>query len=91
MKKQDLIKRISTNVEITQEKANKAINEVFEAIAEAMERDESYNQDKFGTFKPVTRKARKGRNPQTGEPVDIPAKKAVKLVVSGALKDRLNK
>lgn len=92
MKKSELVKAIMEKVEgVTAEKVGQCINATFEAIAEALEKGDSYNQDKFGTFKTQDREARKGRNPQTGETVDIPKKKAVKLVVSGRLKDKINK
>lgn len=90
MKKSDLVKEITSKVDVTADKAGKIVNIVFDAIAEALTNGDSYNQDKFGTFKVVERAPRKGRNPQTGEVVDIPAKKAVKLVISGHLKKQVN-
>ena len=91
MKKSDLVKVIVSEVDgITAEKAGKVINVLFEAIGGALIAGDSYNQDKFGTFKVVGRAARKGRNPQTGETVEIPEKQAVKLVVSGYLKAKIN-
>ena len=90
MKKSDLVKKITAEVDVTGEKVNKIINILFEALAEALESDDSYNQDNFGTFKVVSRKPRKGRNPQTAEIISIPEKKTVKFVVSGTLKKKLN-
>ena len=58
--------------------------------ADALAEGESYNQKNFGTFKRIDRAPRKGRNPQTREIVDIPASKALKVVVSNALKEKLN-
>ncbi|MNR54739.1 DNA-binding protein HU [compost metagenome] len=72
------------------DKASKTVNAVFDIISEALSAGDSYSQDKFGTFKTVDRAPRKGRNPQTGEEIEIDAKKAVKLVVSGHLKDSVN-
>lgn len=91
MKKADIVKKITSETEISAEKAGKIINIVFEAIAEGLVNGENYNQDRFGTFKIVTRAARKGRNPQTGEVVEIPEKQAIKFVVSGQLKGEINK
>lgn len=91
MKKSDIIKAITSEVDISVDKASKTINIVFDKITEALENGDSYNQDKFGTFKIVERAPRKGRNPQTKEIIDIPAKKAIKLVVSSHLKERINK
>ena len=90
MKKSDLVKIITSEVDITAEKASKVINVIFDAVGKSLIDGDSYNQDKFGTFKVVERAPRKGRNPQTGEVVEIPSKKAVKLIVSGYLKDSIN-
>lgn len=92
MKKAELVAKLVERVEgLTAEKASKTVNEMFDIIAEALVEGDSYSQDKFGTFKIVDRAARKGRNPQTGEEITIDAKRAVKLVVSGHLKDQVNK
>ena len=92
MRKADLVAELVSRVEgLTVDKASKAVNAVFEIIAEALERGDSYSQDKFGTFKVVTRAPRKGRNPKTGEQIEIEAKKAVKLIVSSHLKESVNK
>lgn len=92
MRKAELVSKLVDRVEgLTVDKASKAINEVFDIIAEALEKGDSYSHDKFGTFKVVTRAPRKGRNPKTGDTIDINAKNAVKLVVSSHLKDVVNK
>lgn len=91
MKKAELVDVLVAEVEgLTQEKASKAINVVFETLGKALIEGDAYSQDKFGTFKVVERAARKGRNPQTGEVIDIPAKLAVKFVPSQHLKDGVN-
>jgi DNA-binding protein HU-beta len=90
MKKSDIVKAITDQVDITADKAGKIINTIFDTISEGLINGDSYNQDKFGTFKSVDRAPRKGRNPQTGEVVEIKAKKAIKLIVSGHLKERIN-
>lgn len=91
MRKAELVSKLVDRVEgLTVDKASKAINGVFDIIAEALEKGDSYSHDKFGTFKVVTRAKRKGRNPKTGDTIDIDAKNAVKLVVSSNLKDVVN-
>lgn len=91
MKKAELVTVLVSEVEgLTQEKASQTINVIFETLGEALIKGDSYSQDKFGTFKVVERAARKGRNPQTGEVIDIPAKLAVKFVPSQHLKDGVN-
>lgn len=92
MRKAELVSKLVDRVEgLTVDKASKAINATFEILAETLAKGDSYSQDKFGTFKVVTRAPRKGRNPQTGEEIDIAAKNAVKLVVSSHLKNVVNK
>lgn len=92
MKKAELVAKLVERVEgLSADKASRTVNEMFDIIAEALVEGDSYSQDKFGTFKIVDRAARKGRNPQTGKEIEIEAKRAVKLVVSGHLKDQVNK
>ncbi|MDF2533877.1 MAG: hypothetical protein K0R18_34 [Bacillales bacterium] len=91
MRKAELVSKLVDRVEgLNADKASKAVNAIFDIISEALEKGDSYSQDKFGTFKVVTRAPRKGRNPKTGETIDIDAKAAVKLVVSSHLKDSVN-
>ncbi len=61
-----------------------------EGIAQDLLRVGSCNIPGIGKLKVVERKARKGRNPTTGEPMDIPAKKVVRLSPSSTITDRLN-
>ena len=68
----------------------KVIEEFADLCSDCGAEGESYNQKNFGTFKRIDRAPRKGRNPQTREIVDIPASKALKVVVSNALKEKLN-
>jgi Bacterial nucleoid DNA-binding protein len=91
MKKSELVEKVLSKVEgASADIVSKVINATFESIGEALEAGDSYNHDKFGTFKTVERAARKGRNPQTGEEIIIEAKKAPKLVPSSHLKNRVN-
>lgn len=91
MKKSELVAKLVDRVEgLGSDTASKTVNAVFEIIAEALEKNDSYSHDKFGTFQVVTRAPRKGRNPKTGEQIDIAAKSAVKLVVSSHLKKSVN-
>jgi nucleoid DNA-binding protein len=89
--KSDLVKNVTDKVDdITASKTSDVINAVFESITEGLEIGDKYNQERFGTFKVVRRAPRKGRNPRTGEEIQIPAKNAVKFVTSGILKDKIN-
>lgn len=92
MKKAELVQKMVERVDgLDADMASKSVNAVFEILGEALSNHDSYSHDKFGTFKTVTRAPRKGRNPKTGETIDIAAKSAVKLTVSPHLKNSVNK
>lgn len=92
MKKAEFAEKlVERNDFLTKEKASKVINDVFEILGEALENGDHYTHDNFGSFKVVDRAPRKGRNPQTGEEILIPAQKAVKFTPSGSLKDKVSK
>ena len=87
MNKQDLIKDIAERGEFTKADAEAALKAVQGAIAAALTRGDKITLPGFGTFKVVETAARTGRNPQTGEPVEIPAKRKIKFNPTQALKD----
>ena len=89
MNKQDLVKLVSEKTGITKEAAGQAQKTVIEAIASALEKGDSVSLIGFGSFKVVERAARGGRNPSTGEKIQIPASKAVKFTPSKVLKERV--
>jgi DNA-binding protein HU-beta len=70
--------------------SEKAIKAIFECIAEALKNGEEVKLIGFGTFKTSLRKATIGRNPRSGEAINIPAKKVVKFVPGLALKEAAN-
>lgn len=86
MNKGDLINEVAKVVSSKKE-AQEAVDSVFASITSAMKTGETVTLVGFGTFKVVERKARKGRNPQTGEEIDIKASKAPKFTPGKALKD----
>lgn len=91
MKKHDIAKAISDRMDgVTLTQIEDCIDTFFEVLTDALVEGDYYNQKNFGTFKKIDRAARKGRNPQTKEVVEIPASKALKIVVSSALKEKLN-
>ena len=89
MNKQDLVKLVSEKTGITKEAAGQAQKTVIEAISSALEKGDSVSLIGFGSFKVVERAARGGRNPSTGEKIQIPASKAVKFTPSKVLKERV--
>ena len=89
MNKQDLVKLVSEKTGISREAAGQAQKTVIEAIASALEKGDSVSLIGFGSFKVIDRAAREGRNPSTGEKMQIPASKAVKFTPSKVLKERV--
>jgi len=89
MKKDDLVTFVSEKANITRKAAGETINAVLEGIASSLEQGDSISLIGFGSFKIVQRSAREGRNPRTGEKLQISASKAVKFTAGKALKQRV--
>jgi nucleoid DNA-binding protein len=70
----------------TKKEAQAAVDRVFSSITGALRRGEAVTLVGFGTFKVQQRKARQGRNPQTGAPLQIAARKVPRFVAGKALK-----
>ncbi len=86
MNKGDLVKEVAKVVN-TKKEAQAAVDCVFSTITKALKKKDTVTLIGFGTFKVAQRKARKGRNPQTGAEIKISAKKVAKFVPGTALKD----
>lgn len=86
MNKGDLINKVS-EVLNSKKEAYAAVDCMIGAVTEALSNNDSVTLVGFGTFKTAARKARKGRNPQTGKEIDIPARTVPKFVPGKALKD----
>ena len=69
------MKAVSTQAELTQKDAAKVVDALFETISNTLAKEEKIQLVGFGTFEVRDRAARKGRNPQTGEEIDIAASK----------------
>jgi len=89
MNKGDLINEVA-KVASTKKEAQEAVDCVLSSITKAMKTGDTVSLVGFGTFKVVERKARKGRNPQIGEEIDIKASKAPKFTPGKALKEAVN-
>jgi len=89
MNREDLVKLVSEKTGITKKAAEQAQKAVIEVISSTLEKGDSISLIGFGSFKVVERAARKGRNPSTGEKMQIPASKAVKFTPSKSLKERV--
>lgn len=86
MNKADLINEVAQVVG-TKKEAQAAVDCVVSSITKALKKGDAVTLVGFGTFKVVSRKARMGRNPSTGEEITIKASKAAKFVPGKALKD----
>jgi nucleoid DNA-binding protein len=86
MNKADLVNEVAKVVS-TKKQAQAAVDRVLSTITAALKKGESVTLVGFGTFKVQERKARRGRNPQTGAQIFIQARKAPRFVAGKALKD----
>ena len=89
MNKRDLVKEVAKVVS-TKKQAQAAVDCVFSTITSALKKNDTVTLIGFGTFKVAQRKARKGRNPQTGQEMTIKAKKVPKFVPGKTLKDAVS-
>jgi DNA-binding protein HU-beta len=89
MTKSDLIEGLSTKAELTRPRAEELVDFLLDNIVDALKRGEKVNISGFGTFTVSVRKARTGRNPKTGEPIEIPAARSAKFKAGKTLKEAL--
>jgi DNA-binding protein HU-beta len=87
MNKQELIEKMSSKSGLTKTQAEKALNAIEESIINALSSGDKVTLVGFGTFSILHRKERKGRNPQTGQEMTIPAKKTPKFAPAKVLKE----
>ena len=85
MNKGELVEKVAKNSGLSKTDAEKALASILDAIAEAVATGEKVTLIGFGTFSVSERAAREGRNPQTGETMQIPAKKIVKFKAGSKL------
>ncbi len=90
MTKAELVEKIYAKAGLpTKTMAESALDAVIASVREALAEGESVTFTGFGTFKVSERAARKGRNPRTGEEIEIPASKVAKFTPGKQLKDAL--
>lgn len=90
MNKNDLVAAVATGTGLSKTDATKAVDEVFDQITGALKRGDDVRLVGFGTFLVTKRAASQGRNPRTGEPLNIPASKRPKFTPGKGLKDAVN-
>lgn len=86
MTKSDLIAIVARKVNLTNKAAKEAVQTVLEGVRDALKKGEKVVLTGFGTFTVRSRVARKGRNPQTGAEISIPARKTPGFTAGKALK-----
>ena len=87
MTKAELIEAVGKATDLSKAKAQEAIDATFDAVAKAIKKDKKFLVPGFGSFAVTKRKARKGRNPRTGEVIKIKASKSVKFKPAAKLKE----
>jgi DNA-binding protein HU-beta len=87
MNKTELVKAVAERAELTQKDAAKVLDALFDTITQTLAKEEKIQLIGFGTFEVRERAARKGRNPQTGEEIDIAASKVPAFKAGKELKE----
>ena len=86
MTKTELIDKMAKDAKVTKAAAGKALDSFVDGVKKTLKKGEKVTLIGFGTFSVSQRKARKGRNPQTGAEIKIPARKAPKFAPGQGLK-----
>jgi len=87
MTKDELIEKVSSGAGLSKADAGRALNTFIGSVTSALKKGQSVTLVGFGTFKVSKRKARKGRNPRTGEVINIKATKVPRFSAGKSLKD----
>ncbi len=91
MNKNELIAAVAEKAELSKKDAEKALKAFTDTVAAELAKGEKVQLVGFGTFEVSERGAREGRNPQTGDSIQIAASKAPRFKAGKALKDAINK
>ncbi|MDY4696315.1 HU family DNA-binding protein [Selenomonas montiformis] len=91
MNKTELVAGVAEKAGLTKKDAEKAVNALFDCVQQALAGGEKVQLIGFGTFEVKKRAARKGRNPRTGQDIEIPASSSPSFKAGKALKDAVNK
>ncbi|WP_394523774.1 HU family DNA-binding protein [Lacrimispora sp. JR3] len=90
MNKAELIAAVAEKAELSKKDAEKAVKALTDVVSEELVKGEKIQLVGFGTFEVSERAAREGRNPKSGEVMNIPASKTPKFKAGKALKDMVN-
>ena len=90
MNKTELVAAMADQADLSKKDAEAALKAIIEVVSEELKKGEKVQLVGFGTFEVSERAAREGRNPQTGETMEIKASKTPKFKAGKALKDMMN-
>ncbi|MBI4456567.1 MAG: HU family DNA-binding protein [Acidobacteria bacterium] len=91
MNKGDLTAKIASDAKITRSQASDALNSFIDNVTKTLKGGKKVTIVGFGTFATSRRKARMGRNPQTGKPIKIAARKVARFIPGKQLKETVNR
>jgi len=87
MNKAELVEEVTNRTGLTKKASREAVDAIASVITDALAREEKVTLVGFGTFEVMERKARTGRNPQTGEEIQIPARKVPRFKPGKGLRE----
>jgi len=87
MNKENLVETVAKDLDLSKAQAERSVNAVIDNISKGLKKDKRVQLIGFGSFEVRKRKARKGRNPQTGESIKIKASKTVAFKAGKKLKN----
>ena len=90
MNKSDLVNSVAEKTGLTKTKSNEVINAITSSISESLSNGDKVTLVGFGTFTTSQRNARRGRNPKTGEVINIPAKTVARFKPGTGLSNSVN-
>jgi nucleoid DNA-binding protein len=89
--KKEIVKQISEEIGLTQLKTKEIVQKTFDAIVDTLLREKRIELRNFGVFEVKRRKARRARNPRTGDPVDVEPKNVVTFKPGKEMEERVRK
>lgn len=91
MNKKELVEKLAADTNMNKAEAGRAVDSIFGTISEALTNGDKVAFPGFGTLEVRDRAAKQGRNPQTGETIQVPARKTIAFKAGKTLKDTVNK
>lgn len=91
MTKAELVDEVARAIQVTKKQAETIVNVVFDSIVDSLRNGEKIELRGFGSFRLRSRKSRTGRNPKTGEKVEVPSKKIPYFKPGKELKELINR